>query len=68
MDTAGPPPEVCTLPVPNTVPVFVSVNVTIPVGDVFWAEVYFNCAVNVTVCPTVEGLEDEIRLVTVGVN
>jgi len=63
-----PPPEVCTPAVPSALPVGVSVNVTVPVGYVLPVKVYFNLAVNVTLCPTAEGFRDELRVALVAVN
>jgi hypothetical protein len=61
-------PEVCTVAVPSTLPVAVSVKVTVPVGLELFAGVYLIAAPNVTPCPATDGFGDEARLVFVEVN
>jgi hypothetical protein len=72
MDAAVPEPtrepEVCTLTVPSTLPVVVSVKVTAPVGLELFAGAYLIAAPNVTLCPTVDGFGDEAKAMFVEVS
>jgi hypothetical protein len=55
-------PVVSRTPLPNTVEPYL--NVTVPVGV---PALELTTAVNVTVCPTVEGFGDELNVMTVAV-
>src|SRR5438046_842156 len=62
---AWPVPETARLRVPSVVPVVVSTNVTVPVGDAVLGALAVIVAVNVTGSPNTVGLFDVLKLADV---